>query len=183
MKILTVIAFTIFVLSCHRTKNIPGAGNENKLAGSWQFIADQLLDSAGQVVKKDTAVTGLLIYTPDGKMSVQFLWKGTRAPVLNDTMMNKDGLSNGLGLGFNRWNTEEARGLIDTYDAYFGDYRVDWNTNTVTHIVKGNLRPEKEGTIHRRVFELKGDSLFLKSADPANRWKAACVKDKIHFTN
>ena len=144
MKLLAAIVLLISILACHRTNNKPEAESENKLAGAWQIIADQLLDSANNVIKQDTAVNGLLIYTPGGKVSVQFLWKGTRAPVLNDTLMNKDGMSNGLGLGSNTWDLEVARRLIDTYDAYFGDYRVDWNANTVTHIVKGSLRPEKE---------------------------------------
>ena len=176
MKLPAAIVLLIFILACHRNNNKAETESENKLAGSWQFIADQLMDSADHVIKQDTAVSGLLIYTPGGKISVQFLWKATRAPVLNDTLMNKDGKSNGLGLGFNTWDTEEARRLIDTYDAYFGDYRVDWNTNTMTHIVTGSLRPEKEGTIHKRIFQLKADSLFLKSADPAARWRAACVR-------
>ena len=178
MKLLSAITLLIFISSCHTTTNKPAAESENKLAGSWKFIADQLLDSAGLVIKQDTAVTGLLIYTPDGKVSVQFLWKGTRVPVLNDTLMSKDGKSNGLGLGFNTWNIEQARTMIDTYDAYFGEYEVDWTAGTVNHTVKGSLRPEKEGTVHRRIFQLKGDSLFLKSADPTNRWRAACVKNK-----
>ena len=178
MKLLSAITLLIFISSCHTTTNKPGAESENKLAGSWKFIADQLLDSADHLIKQDTAVTGLLIYTPDGKVSVQFLWKGTRVPVLNDTLMSKDGKSNGLGLGFNTWNIEQARTMIDTYDAYFGEYEVDWTAGTVTHTVKGSLRPEKEGTIHRRIFQLKGDSLFLRSADPVNRWRAACIKNK-----
>jgi Lipocalin-like domain len=182
MKLLAATVLFIFIVSCRTSGNKAETEIENKLAGSWTFIADQLLDSANNVIAQDTAVTGLLIYTTDGKVSVQFVWKGTRSSMLNDTIMNKDGMSNGLGLGFNKWNTEEARTLIDTYDAYFGDYLVDWNGGTVTHIVKGNLRPEKEGTVHNRIFRLKGDSLFLKSADPVNRWRAVCVRTELHPT-
>ena len=178
MKLLPAITLFIFISSCHTTSNKPGTEIENKLSGSWKFIADQLLDSADHVIKQDTVVTGLLIYTPEGKVSVQFLWRGTRAPVLNDTLMNQDGKSSGLGLGFNTWNTEQARTLIDTYDAYFGEYEADWTAGTVIHKVKGSLRPEKEGTLHKRNFQLKGDSLFLKSGDPVDRWRAVCVKNK-----
>jgi hypothetical protein len=40
--------------------------------------------------------------------------------------MNGDGASSHLGLGFNTWSIEQARTIIDTYDAYFGDYSIDW---------------------------------------------------------
>jgi hypothetical protein len=178
MKSFTAITVLIFILSCHATGGGAESKNENKLAGSWQFIADQLQDSANNLIKQDTVVRGLLIYTPDGKVSVQFLWKGTRAPMLNDTVINKDGVSTGLGLGFNTWNLEQAGKWIDTYEAYFGDYTVDWSTNTVTHIIKGNLRPVKEGTVYKRIFRLKGDSLFLRSTDPVERWGVVCVRNK-----
>jgi hypothetical protein len=53
---------------------------ENQLKGTWKFVADQLLDSTYHVIKQDTTVDGLPIYTDEGKMSVQFNWKGSRSP-------------------------------------------------------------------------------------------------------
>lgn len=176
MKNISLITLAILLQSCNTTINKTTA--DNKLTGSWSIVADQLIDSGNHVIKQDTNVTGLLIYLPDGKMSVQILWKGLRNSMINDTIMKQDGMSAGLGLGFNTWSTDQARKIIDTYDSYFGDYSVDWNTSVVTHIVSGNLRPEKEGTSYKRIFQLKGDSLFLRSIDPHLKWQVACVKNK-----
>ncbi len=152
--------------------------SDNPLTGSWNFIADQEIDSAGNVTSQDTSVNGLLIYAPDGKMSVQLLWKGTRAPIINDSIMKQDGSSPGLGLGSNSWDIEQARKIIDTYDAYFGVYSIDKNKNEVTHTISGNLRPEKAGSSYTRSFRINGDSLFLRSTYKNMRWQTTWLKNK-----
>ena len=176
------LLFSIFILpfffySCKRSSN--KAKNDNEpLLGSWRFVEEQELDSAGSVINRDTNVDGSLIYSPEGKMNVQLLYKGTRQKIITDTIMNNDGISSHLGLGFNRWSTEEARTIIDTYDAYFGDYSVDWKDQVVTHTMNGNLRPEKSGTIYKRRFQLRNDSLFLRDAKPNQYWQVVWVKNK-----
>jgi Lipocalin-like domain len=176
MKIFFLYAL-IILQSCNSLQN--NANRESQLSGSWKVVADQLLDDNYNVIDQDTTVTGLILYMPDGKMSAQILWKDIRSPMLNDTIMNQDGKpAPVLGIGKNTWTTEQARKLIDSYDSYFGDYSIDKETNIVTHIMTGNLRPEKEGTVYRRIFKIKGDSLFLQSADPLLRWRVACVRNK-----
>jgi len=178
VQIHILLSFFILLLSCNSPVKQNDQETEKNLAGTWKFIADQLLDSTNHVIKEDTAVDGLLIYTPDGKMSVQFTWKGKRAPLMNDTLMKQDGMSTGLGLGTNTWSLEQSRQLIDTYEAYFGDYQVDWNTRTVSHILSGSLRPEKTGNIKKRIFQLMGDTLLLRSADPTDSWGVLCVRSR-----
>ena len=174
--LLSIVCLPILFQAC----NPPGSTSENEkvvLAGSWKFVADQELDSNNLIVKEDTNVDGLLIYTADGKMSVQLLWQGTRKPMITDSIMNQDGISSGLGLGTNTWTTDQARLIIDTYDAYFGNYSVDWEHNIVTHIIDGNLRPEKNGTTYRRVFTVQDDTLLLRSTDLSKRWQTKWVKN------
>jgi len=86
MKPILLIILLTGIQSCKMT---PAANNktENKLIGSWKMVADQLLDNSYNVINQDTSVAGLIIYSPDGKMSAQLLWKGIRAPVMNDTIM------------------------------------------------------------------------------------------------
>jgi hypothetical protein len=173
-----ILMSSIFLQSCNISTNKSKNGNNDLLVGSWKFIADQELDSANRISKQDTSVSGLLIYTLDGKMSVQLLWRGTRSSMINDTIMNQDGKSYGLGSGSNTWTIEQSRKIIDTYDAYFGNYTIDWNKSIVIHTITGNLRPEKVGTSYKRAFQLKGDTLFLRSVDPAMKWQTAWLRNK-----
>ena len=174
--------FSIFILpfflySCKQSSN--NAKNDNEpLLGSWRFVEEQELDRNGAVINRDTKVDGLLIYSPDGKMNVQLLYKGTRKKIITGTIMNNDGMSSHLGLGFNTWPTEQARTIIDTYDAYFGDYSIDWKEQIVTHTMTGNLRPQKSGTIYKRRFQLRNDTLFLRDAKPNQYWQVIWVKNK-----
>jgi hypothetical protein len=166
-----------FMQSCGTTPDETTKGNKETLAGSWKFIADQELDQENKVCKQDTAVSGLLIYTNDGKMSVQLLWRKTRGPLFNDSIMEQDGRSAGLGLGFNTWNLDQTRRIIDSYDAYFGIYDVDWDKKIVTHTITGNFRPERPGFSYKRAFRIKDDTLFLKSTDTTKRWQIAWLRD------
>jgi len=168
---------TFFFYSCKQYSNKPNNNNES-LLGSWRFVEEQELDSTDSVISRDTNVDGLLIYAPEGKMNVQLLYKGTRQEIITDTIMNNDGVSSHLGLGFNNWSTKQARTIIDTYDAYFGDYSIDWKDQIVTHTMTGNLRPEKSGTIYKRRFQLKNDTLFLRDAKPNQYWQVVWVKNK-----
>ena len=173
----SVLILTPFFYSCKQASNKTSNDNES-LLGSWRFVEEQELNSTGAVIDRDTNVDGLLIYAPDGKMNVQLIWKGTRNKIINDTIMNGDGVSSHLGLGSNTWSAEQARTIIDSYDAYFGDYSIEWKEQIVTHTMRGNLRPEKSGTIYKRRFRLKNDTLFLRDAKPNQYWQVVWVKNK-----
>lgn len=176
--IFLIFVVTLFFYSCRQLSG--KAKNDNEpLLGSWRFVEEQELDSTGAVINRDRNVDGLLIYAPEGKMNVQLLYKGTRQRIITDTIMNNDGISSHLGLGFNTWSAEHARTLIDTYDAYFGDYSINWKDQIVTHTMTGNLRPEKSGTIYKRRFRLKDDTLFLRDAKPNQYWQVVWVKNKL----
>jgi hypothetical protein len=143
--------------------------------GTWEFIADQVIDTEG-TIEQDTAVSGILIYTKDGYMSVQLLWNNVRQPIMSDSIMRYDGNSSGLGIGQNTWTPEQDNVLIDSYDGYFGKYLVDSSEGIITHTINGNMRPEKALTEYKRKFLIKGDTLFLRSADPKFKWQTVWVK-------
>jgi len=158
-SLLSALFISSIFLQCCKTADKKKSENDNPLTGSWNFIADQEIDSAGNVINQDTAVTGLLIYTVDGRMSIQSLWKGTRASMINDSIMKQDGSTLGLGLGSNSWDIEQARKLIDTYAC--------------------NLRPDKAGTSYAaRSFRIKGDTLFFRSTYKDMKWQTAWLKNK-----
>jgi hypothetical protein len=161
MRSISIFLLALALVSCETKSN---------LVDTWELVADQEIDSVGNVVREDRNVNGMLIYTAKGEMSVQLVWSGKRDGMMTDSVMLHDGQSTGLGLGTNTWSSEENRLLIDTYDAYFGEYELA-EDNIVIHRLTANLRPEKQRTEFKRRYILKGDTLFLRSADPAYRWQ------------
>src|SRR5258705_12047946 len=99
---------SVFLQSC-KTADKKKGENDNPLTGSWNFIADQEIDSAGHVISQDTSVNGLLIYAPDGKMSIPALCQGTRASIINDIIMKQNASQQGLALGTNSWYLNQPR--------------------------------------------------------------------------
>jgi hypothetical protein len=141
-------------------------GPAERLVGAWEAVEDQGLGPDGEVVARDTTVMGLLVYTPEGRMAVQLMYQGR--PEVSTT---NDEVSTGVGLGRIRWDAEDARAAIDTYDAYFGRYEIDPDRNLVTHVVEGELRPPGVGARYGRRFEFHGDELWLTPENPAEGWR------------
>jgi hypothetical protein len=126
-----------------------------------------VLGAQDEIVARDRDVVGMIVYSPEGRMAVQIMYRRGR-PVVS---AKKDVVSTGLGLGEIRWSAEDARAAIDTYDAYFGTYEVDREQSIVTHHVLGELRPPGVGARYRRRYELRGDDLWLSSTDSKERWR------------
>ena len=138
-----------------------------RLIGTWEMVEEQEVDARGQVMARDRDVVGLLVYTAEGRMAVQIMYRRGRPTVST----SNDVESTGLGLGHIRWGAEAAQATIDTYDAYFGTYVVDAPRGRVTHRVMGELRPPGLGASYERQYELHDDELWLRSPDPVQRWR------------
>lgn len=144
------------------------ARTKSPLEGSWSFFADQALDANGKVLAADSNVSGSLIYTPEGRVSVQILYKSGR-PVVSTA---RDSAPIDVGLGRIQWTLEEARRTIDTYDAYFGTYAVDSAQGIVTHRTDGELRPTPERAVYVRRYAFHGNELWLTPTDTSLHWRA-----------
>ena len=166
MRSSSVFLLVVVLTSCETKSN---------LVDTWELVADQEIDSAGNIVREDKNVKGMLIYTDKGEISVQLIWLGKRDSIMTDSVMQHDGQSTGLGLGRNTWSPEENRLLIDTYDAYFGEYELA-EDDIVVHRLTANLRPEKIRSEFKRKYLVKGDTLFLRSANPAYRWQTVWLR-------
>ncbi|HMK24961.1 MAG TPA: hypothetical protein VK483_02950 [Chitinophagaceae bacterium] len=60
-SLLSALIISSLVLQSCKTADKKKSDNDNPLTGSWNFIADQEMDSMGKVINQDTSVTGLLI--------------------------------------------------------------------------------------------------------------------------
>jgi hypothetical protein len=110
--------------------------------GAWQLLSQVALDADGQQTDaRGPHPVGLLIYQPNGWMSVQLMRRERRS-----------------GLSLNAIHT-----AMSEYLGYFGTYVVNPASETVTHFVIGASFPGYINTQQVRFyrFEDDGDRLIL----------------------
>ena len=114
---------------------------QNRLVGAWRLVSLEEPSTDGQVHKADCS--GMFVFTRDGNASVQVMY-GT------------------LPTG-----SAYAQG---GYEASYGSYRID-NSSTFTYHVDGALVRTLIGKDLKRVYEISGNRLTVKSADPKEHWE------------
>jgi len=125
---------------------------ENALVGTWRLAALEEPGADGTLHLADC--TGLLVFTREGHMSVQVMYRNAEPPA---------------GAG----PVQYAQG---GYEGSFGTYEVDERARTFTFRVEGALVPSLVGKELPRRFELSAGQLVIKSTDPKERWKAVWAK-------
>jgi hypothetical protein len=122
---------------------------EDRLAGAWRLVWLEEPDAGGNVHKADCI--GLLVYTRDGHMSVQVMYRNPEAAGRGGPVQYAEG----------------------GYEASFGTYKISENTHTFTFHVEGAVVRSLLGKDLSRAFEMSGKQLVVKSTDPKERWRAA----------
>jgi hypothetical protein len=121
---------------------------ENEIQGTWWLLSREDYTKDGQ--KKIDPVLGsdpiaILVYA-NNHFAAQFM-KRER---------DSDAMTQETGAGQN--NTSAIGG----YDAYFGTYRVDGETNVVAHTLIGSINPANIGmTVYRNLL-VESDKLTIK---------------------
>jgi hypothetical protein len=114
---------------------------QNRFIGAWRLLWLEEPDVGGTVHKADC--TGLLVYTRDGHMSVQVMYRNPE--------------------------TGDQAG----YEASFGRYQVEENSHTFTFHVEGAVVHSLIGKDLPRAFEMSGNQLIVKSTNPNEHWRVA----------
>jgi lipocalin-like protein len=143
---LVLIALTAFLLEHSVSGSPKGESDQQKLEGAWRLVSVEDQGPDGKMVKQER--TAILMYSHDGHMSVQIMAPTAHSePETGPIHYEKDG-----------------------YEAYFGTYRVDAATHTVTHHVEGALVRSLIGQDLGRVYQFSGRQLVLKSSRPDEHW-------------
>jgi hypothetical protein len=146
----TLIAIVLFVamnsatLSSQERVGIDSI--RDRFVGAWRLAWLEEQGADGKVHKAEC--TGLLVYTRDGHMSVQVMYR-------NPPSENKAA------------PVQYAQG---GYEASFGKYEIN-DTHIFTFHVEGALVRGLIGKDLKRVYELSGNQLTVKSPDPAEHWR------------
>ncbi len=120
----------------------------DRFVGAWKLVWLEEPDADGKIHKADC--TGLLVYTRDGHMSVQVMYRNAQS-------------------GGGAAPVQYAQG---GYEASFGKYEIG-DAHTFTFHVEGSLVRALIGKDLKRVYELSGSQLIVRSPDPNEHWRVA----------
>jgi hypothetical protein len=124
-------------------------GIRERFVGAWRLAWLEEGGADGKIHKADC--TGLLVYTRDGHMSVQVMYRNPQP-------------------GTNAAPVQYAQG---GYEASFGTYEIDERAHKFTYHVEGALVRSLIGKDLARVYDLSGKQLIVKSSSPDEHWRVA----------
>lgn len=125
------------------------AGIRDRFIGAWRLAWLEEPDADGNVHRADC--TGLLVYTRDGHMSVQVMYRNPQAATQGGPVQYAQG----------------------GYEASFGTYEINDGAHTFNYHVEGALVRTLTGKDLTRAFEFSGKKLIVKSPDPNEQWRVA----------
>ena len=122
---------------------------QDRFIGAWRLAWLEEPDADGKVHRADC--TGMLVYTADGHMSVQVMYRNPQT-------------------GGQGGPVQYAQG---GYEASFGSYKIDEGSHSFTFHVEGAMVRSLIGKDLPRAYELSGKQLIVKSANPSEHWRVA----------
>ena len=149
---LCVVSLLIGMATATLSVSQDRGGNEsiqNQLVGAWRLAWLEEEGADGKIHRADC--TGLLVYTRDGHMSVQVMYRNPPA-------------------GTNAAPVQYAQG---GYEASFGRYEIDERAHNFTFHVEGALVRTLIGKDLTRVYDFSGKQLIVKSSSPDEHWRVA----------
>jgi hypothetical protein len=147
--LISMVAVTV-VAGQHRDVN-DSIGNQ--FVGAWRLASLEEPAPDGKIHKADC--TGMLVFTPNGHMSVQVMYRNPQA--------DPQTASSGAPVQY-------AQG---GYEASFGTYSVSHSAHTFTFHVEGSLVRPLIGKDLTRKFELSGSQLIVTPTNPDEHWRVA----------
>jgi Lipocalin-like domain len=159
MKKLLSLA-VVSLLICVTAVNLSGTQHHDakedvrqRFVGAWRLASLEEEGADGKTHRADC--TGLLVYTHDGHMTVQVMY---RNPQVNSQPAT---------------SAAPMRYAAGGYEASFGTYEIDEPAHHFTFHVEGALVRTLVGKDLTRVFEFSGTQLIVRSAIPDEHWRVA----------
>ena len=118
--------------------------DRERFVGAWRLAWMEEPGPDGKIIRR-TDRKGSLMYTRDGRMSVQIQFPESQSSVSNDY------ISNG-------------------YEASFGTYEVNEQAHTITRHVEGSITRGLVGQSLTRAYGFSDAGLTMRSVRPEERW-------------
>ena len=123
--------------------------DRDRFIGAWRLAWLEEEDADGHVHRADC--TGMLVFTREGRMSVQVMYRDQQAGTPSGPVQYAQG----------------------GYEASFGRYEIDERAHRFTYHVEGALVRSLIGKDLARLFKLSGTQLIVKSSSPNEHWRVA----------
>jgi hypothetical protein len=147
--VVACIALSATAVSARRQADTT-QGDRGRCVGAWRLAWMEEPGPGGTMVRI-TDRKGTLMYTGDGRMSVQIQFPAAQSSVSNDY------ISNG-------------------YEASFGTYEVDERAQTITRHVEGSITRGLIGQSLTRAYRFSEGGLTMRSVRPEERWSTMWVR-------
>jgi hypothetical protein len=123
-----------------------GWTDRDRFVGAWRLAWMEAPGPDGKIVRI-TNRTGTLMYTPEGRTSVQIQFPASESSLSNDY-------------------------VLGGYEASFGTYEVNEQAQTITRHVEGSITRGLVGQSLTRAYRFDDGRLTMRSVRPEERWSA-----------
>jgi hypothetical protein len=142
----SLLLSSLVLVSSGIAQSAPGASDhstemQNRFVGAWKLVSLEEPSANDQVHQADC--TGMFVFTPDGKASVQVMYR--TSPTGNAYAQSG-------------------------YEASYGSYHID-SSSTFTFHIDGALVRTLIGKDLKRAYEISGNRLTVKSTDANEHWR------------
>jgi hypothetical protein len=120
------------------------ASDRDRFIGAWRLAWMEETGPDGRVTRTADR-TGTLMYTRDGRTSVQIQFPASQASVSNDY-------------------------VLGGYEASFGTFEVNEEAHTITRHVEGSITRGLVGQRLTRAYRFSDGRLTMRSVRPEERW-------------
>jgi hypothetical protein len=122
----------------------------DKFVGAWRLVSTEYRTDDGAPAESPYGAQprGLLMYDAYGSMSAQ-LAQNDRKPFATADRL--------------KGSAEEIKAAYESYQAYYGTYKVDERDHVVIHTVTQALFPNWAGTEQRREYKFQDGKLILRT--------------------
>jgi hypothetical protein len=147
---MTIARFCVCLLALAACTDLHAMMEADKFIGAWKLISAAFVAEDGTPAESPYGLEpqGLLIYDAQGSMSAQLAQKGRTPFAIADRMAG---------------TADEIKAAFETYQAYYGRYKIDEREHVVTHTVVQSLLPNWIGTEQRRYYKFKDGKLVLRT--------------------
>lgn len=128
---------------------------EDKFIGVWRLISCTQTNEDGTVLYPwgEDAI-GYIMYSKENIMAVQIMRSHRNFFHVNDWSLA---------------SAEECSNLPKEYNAYFGTYDINQQSEVITHHIQGHLLPNLVGKKNIRKYQFNGNRLLLTTVEGIKR--------------